>query len=87
MQAHWSPTVEEAVNSFLTDRKANSCTPRTLEPYYSRLGSFSRFLTLSFPRSLLICWVPFGFSCMPTMLLSLKPIYHHYLFNTTRIYR
>lgn len=45
MQEHWSPTVEEAVNSFLTDRKANRCTPRTLEHYHSRLGGFSRFLT------------------------------------------
>ena len=29
---------------------------------------------------------PFGFSFMPIMLLSLKPICHHYLHNTTGIF-
>lgn len=44
-QEHWSPTADEAVNSFSTDHKANRCTPRTLAHYRSRLGGFSRFLT------------------------------------------
>lgn len=45
MIEHWSPTIDEAVNSFIIDRKANRCTPRTLEHYKTRLGAFSQFLT------------------------------------------
>lgn len=45
MQEPWSPTVDDAVNSFIIDRKAKRCTPRTLEHYQIRLGGFSRFLT------------------------------------------
>lgn len=45
MIERWSPTVDEAVNNFIIDRKANRCTPRTLEHYKTRLGGFSRFLT------------------------------------------
>lgn len=44
MVEHWSPSLEETVNVFLTDRKAKHCTPRTLEHYETRLGGFLRFL-------------------------------------------
>ena len=44
MQVHWSPSLNEALSSFLTDRKAKHCTPRTLEHYQTRLGGFLRFL-------------------------------------------
>lgn len=45
MVERWSPTVDDAVNNFIIDRKANRCTLRTLEHYKTRLGGFSRFLT------------------------------------------
>lgn len=45
MQEHWSPILDDAVNSFIIDREVNCCTPRTLEHYQTRLGGFSRFLT------------------------------------------
>ncbi len=45
MQEHWSPSIDDTVTSFLIDRKANRCTPRTLDHYHFRLGAFSQFLT------------------------------------------
>ncbi|MEZ4870430.1 MAG: tyrosine-type recombinase/integrase [Caldilineaceae bacterium] len=41
MQERWSPTIDDAISSFIIDRKAKRCTPRTLEHYQTRLGGFA----------------------------------------------
>ena len=43
MLEHWSPTLDEVLNTFLLDGKARRFTPRTLEHYQTRLGGFFAF--------------------------------------------
>lgn len=44
MQERWSPSLDDALNTFLLDCKARRFTPRTLEHYRFRVGGFFVFL-------------------------------------------